>query len=225
MTEETEKPEIIEAELRETEEKKRFRRLVKIFSILVICVLIISVTIATISENKEASELAAWNKILNATFVAQTSDKDLTKELNSILDQGAGSTNAGFYAQMLILENTGISYEQSKLKEAKKAGTAFINNYPENKFIDQVKVDLATVLFNLKDFQGALKLYNEVCNSQTSYLQGEANLFKALTQEKLGKESDAIQTYTFISSESNDFLGSIKEYALFAKSQLVIKKD
>ena len=197
------------------------------FAIYLIIVIVIALVISIVSEKKEADKIASWNKILTATFTAQTNFTDLAAEVAKA-NTGISGTGAAQYGDMLIMSSAGITYDREKLELAKKAGEEFISSDPQNPFINQVKLDYGTVLFNLEDYEGAIKSYQEVINSNTTYLVHEALLYKALAQEKLGKDAEAIETYTAvidnISKNKKVTLANFADYASFARTQLIDKK-
>ncbi len=206
---------------------KAFTKFKKIALYLII-LLAVALGISYFSEYKEAQKLDSWNKILQATYSSQVnlSDNfaaDIAKATTAI-----PGTPAEPYGNILVLNSAGNSIDKTQLELAKKAGADFISKNPKHPFIDQVKLDYGTVLFNLGDFAGAVKAYNEVINSKTEYLLQEALLYKGLAQEKLGKDQEAIETYTTIinNSKASDNIGlsSFVNYASFARTQIIDKK-
>ncbi len=196
-------------------------------SIALIIVIAIAVAISIFSERKEAAKIDSWNKILQATFTAQTELESISTEVSKATAEIPGTT-AAQYGDMLVIGDSGITYDKEKLEMAKKAAEDFIKTDPKNPFINQVKLDYGTVLFNLGDYDGAIKEYQEVINSKEKYLTHEALLYKGITQEKLGKDSDAIATYTSViddvASKDNPTLLNFADYARFARTQLQSKK-
>ena len=215
-----------ETKAEDTFAHKAARKFKKV-SVYLIIVIVIALVISIISEKKESDKINSWNKILKATFTAQTNFTDLSTEVAKANADISG-TQASQYGDMLIISSAGITYDQEKLELAKKAGEEFINSDPKNPFIDQVKLDYGTVLFNLEDYNGAIKSYQEVINSNNSYLIHEALLYKALAQEKLGKDDEAIETYTAVIDNINKSgkkaLANFADYASFARIQLIDKK-
>ena len=196
-------------------------------AIYLVIVIVIALVISIISERKEAAKIDSWNKILKATFTAQTTLGDIAGEVAKATDEIPG-TPASQYGDMLVISAAGITYDKAKLELAKKAGEKFIKTDPANSFINQVKLDYGTILFNLEDYEGAIKSYQEVINSKAQYLIHEALLYKALAQEKLGKDDEAIKTYTAVIDNINEsqkaVLGNLADYASFAKTLLLDKK-
>ena len=196
-------------------------------AIYLIIVIAIALTISIISARQESAKLDAWNKILVATFTAQTTQGDLADEVSKAT-KGIAGTDAAQYGDMLVLSSAGITYDKSKLELAKAAGENFIKTNPKHPFISQVKLDYGTVLFNLEDYEGAVKAYSDAIDSNVTYLKAEALFFKGLALEKLGKDDEAIQTYTAVMDDikTNDkaILSNIAEYAEFSRAKLQDKK-
>ncbi len=200
-------------------------------AIYLVIVIVIAIAISIISERKEAAKIDSWNTILKATFAAQTTFGDMSSEIAKATKE-IPDTPASQYGDMLVISAAGITYDKAKLELAKKAGEEFIKTNPKNSFINQVKLDYGTILFNLEDYEGAIKSYQEVINSKEEYLMHEALLYKALAQEKLGKDDEAIKTYTAVIDNINGTdkraekvaLGNLADYASFAKTLLLDKK-
>lgn len=183
-------------------------------------VLLIVILVGIISSQQQKAENNAWKDIFIATYVTQTQGKDLTTELNEAIAKNKGA-KANFYAYMLELSSSGAGLEKANLEKAEAAAKSFIEKYPTNPLINNVRLDYATVLFNLDKLEDALKNYNLVLKNNPNYLEGEAMLFRALTLEKLGKKNEALDAYTAIASSSNkNMMSDIKEYATFARSRL-----
>ena len=102
---------------------------------------------------------------------------------------------AAQYYQGVLLSREG------KAKEAEEALTAYVDRGGDSLMKDIAKVQLAGLLAQRGDLDGAAKMYSEIAEGKGTYPRDWALYYLAGVQEKQGKKAEAAKTYETIAKE------------------------
>ena len=179
---------------------------------------------AIISTSQEKADREAWRSIFVAGYNARRNQTSLPDGLEKVMEECKGA-RALFYAQMLSYADLGESVDAADLERAAGICRAFLADYPSHPFAAQVRVDYATLLGNLGKHEEALAQYQRVGEGGPDYLRGEAQLFAALTLQKLGREAEALDMLSRLEGDGGaKYIGNIVEFAAFSRAQILQKQ-
>ena len=176
---------------------------------------------AIISSSQEKADREAWRGIFIAGYNARRNQTSLPDGLAKVMEECKGA-RALFYAQMLSYADLGESADTDDLERAAGICRAFLADFPAHPFAGQVRVDYATLLGNLGRHDEALALYQQVGTGGPDYLRGEAQLFAALSLQRLGREAEALDVLSRLEGDGGArYIGNIVEFAAFARAQII----
>ena len=179
---------------------------------------------AVITSSQEKADRAAWRDTFVASYEARRNQTSLPDGLEKVMAECKGA-RALFYTQMLSYADLGQSADTDDLERAAGLCRAFLADYPTHPFAGQVRVDYATVLGNLGKHEEALAQYQQVRTSGPDYMKGEAQLFAALTLQKLDREAEALDILSRLEGDGGTkYMGNIVEFAAFARAQILQKQ-
>lgn len=180
--------------------------------VLCLAVLVFSLIYSAVATLRERTEQAAWKQIFTTDFYArEKKQQTLSAEYEKIMPEIAGA-NAGFYPYMQMLTVYGVGDKKDNLAIAIKAAETLIKNFPRHPFINQVRFDYATILMNLERYAEALTQYQNIIATGDKAFFNVARLYAGLAAENAGKNNEALDFYTRLTAERNEF-SALAEFA------------